>query len=165
MKPLVPTLLAALLGIAAAQGSSPLNIDLSQLLIRVIRVDGKATEQRVPDVVKVRPGDVLAQVVTARNTSGRTLQHVAVKLPVPPSTLYLTPDGPVPNNVRTEYSIDGGKTFAPAPLMKRVPVTENGQTVLREVEVQPQEYQAVRWTIAALPAGTAQQLGFRVQVK
>ncbi|WP_269546536.1 hypothetical protein [Deinococcus geothermalis] len=39
------------------------------------------------------------------------------------------------------------------------------KTVTREVEVNPNEYQAVRWTISTLNAGAEQKLGFRVQVK
>ncbi|MCP2015505.1 putative repeat protein (TIGR01451 family) [Deinococcus sp. HSC-46F16] len=160
-----PTLLLVLLGTALAQGTSPLVLTLAQSLIQTVQEGGQATEKRTPNYTKVRPGDLLAQTVTARNVSSRTLANVAVRLPVPAGHVYVAPDGTAPAGVRTEYSIDGGKTFAPAPLKKKVTVTENGKTVTKEVEVKPGEYQAVRWTIAALPAGTEKTLGFRVQVK
>ncbi|WP_104991550.1 DUF11 domain-containing protein [Deinococcus sp. NW-56] len=160
-----PTLLLVLLGTALAQGTSPLMLNLTQSLIQTVQEGGKATEKRTPNYTKVRPGDLLAQTVTARNVSAKALANVAVRLPVPAGHVYVAPDGTAPAGVRTEYSIDGGKTFAPAPLKRKVTVTENGKTVIKEVEVKPGEYQAVRWTIAALPAGTEKTLGFRVQVK
>lgn len=165
MKRLTLPLLLTLPGLALAQSTSPLALTLAQSLIQTVQEGGKATEKRTPGYNRVRPGDLLAQTVTARNVSTRALANVAVKLPVPAGHVYVAPDGSAPAGVRTEYSIDGGKTFAQAPLKKKVTVTENGQSVTREVEVKPNEYQAVRWTIASLPAGTEKTLGFRVQVK
>lgn len=165
MKRLTLPLLLALPGLALAQSASPLVLNLTQSLIQTVQEGGKATEKRTPSYTKVRPGDLLAQTVTARNVSSRTLANVAVRLPVPAGHVYVATDGPTPAGVRTEYSIDGGKTFAPAPLKKKMTVTENGKAVTREVEVKPNEYRAVRWTITALPAGTEKTLGFRVQVK
>ncbi|WP_034387903.1 DUF11 domain-containing protein [Deinococcus sp. YIM 77859] len=165
MQARAPLLLLALSGAAMAQSASPLVLHAAQALLQTVTVGGKVTEKRVADPASVRPGDILAQTVTARNVSARALGNVAVKLPVPPNMVYLAPDGPTPEGVRTEYSIDGGKTFAPAPLKKKVTVTENGKAVTREVEVRPSEYQAVRWTIPLLPAGAEKTLGFRVQVK
>lgn len=161
----LPCLLLAVPGLALAQGASPLVLKLTQSLIQTVQVEGKATEKRTPDYTRVRPGDLLAQTVTARNVSARPLANVAVRLPVPRGMVYVAPDGSVPEGVRTEYSIDGGQTFAPAPLKRKVTVTENGKAVTKEVEVRPSEYNAVRWTIASLPAGAEKTLGFRVQVK
>lgn len=163
LKVFLPVLLVS--GAALAQDASPLMLIYDQVLIQTVTQNGKPTEKRTPGVTRVRPGEVLAQTVVVRNTSARPLTNVAVRLPVPAGMVYLAPDGPVPAGVRTEYSIDGGKTFAPAPLKRTVTVTENGKAVTREVEVQPNEYQAVRWTIGTLSAGTEQKLGFRVQVK
>ncbi|MBB5235912.1 DUF11 domain-containing protein [Deinococcus budaensis] len=165
MKAFGSMLLLVLPGMALAQSASPLVLNLSQALVQTVTVDGKAAEKRTPGYTRVRPGDQLAQTVTARNVSTRTLANVAVRLPVPRGMVYVAPDGAAPAGVRTEYSIDAGKTFAPAPLKRQITVTENGKAVTREVEVNPNEYQAVRWTIGALPAGTEKTLGFRVQVK
>lgn len=165
MKSPVPLLLLVLSGVALAQGTSPLSLLYDQVLVQSVTRDGKTAEKRTPAFTKVRPGDVLAQTVTARNVGRVALPNLRVQLPVPANMVYLAPDGPTPEGVRTEYSIDGGKTFAPAPLKKTVTVTENGKAVTREVEVKPNEYQAVRWTIGTLGAGTEKTLGFRVQVK
>ena len=66
--------------------------------------------------------------------------------------------------VTTLYSVDG-KTFGPAPLKKTVTVTENGRSVLKEVEVKPSEYTTVRWTVPELGVDQTLKLGYRIQVK
>ncbi|MCD0165709.1 hypothetical protein [Deinococcus sp. 12RED42] len=160
-----PILLTALLvGTALAQGAAPLNLDLSMSLVRSVKVDGKVTEQFSPSPKNVQPGDLISQVVNVRNTGGKVLKNVPVTLPVPKNTVYMAPEKDM-SVARTEYSIDGGKTFAAAPLKKKVTVTENGKTVTREVEVKPNEYTAVRWTISEISANQTLKLGYRVQVR
>lgn len=153
-----------LTGIAAAQASSPLTLTLAQALVQTVTLAGKSTERLTPDPKNVRPGDVLNQVVTARNTGTKALGGVVVRLPVPRGTTYLKPAPLNAAVVKTEFSADGGKTYASAPLKRRVSVTENGETVTREVVVKPSEYTNVRWTLAQLPKGESVQVGFRVQV-
>lgn len=152
-------------GLVAAQGTSPLTLSLAQALVRTVTVGGKSTEQLNPAPKTVQPGDVLSQLITASNAAAKPLSHVMVRLPVPKGTVYLKPSGALNSGVTMEFSIDGGKTYAPAPLKKQVSVTENGKTVLRDVVVKPSEYTAVRWTLAELPANGSVQLGFLVQVK
>lgn len=160
-----PILLTALLfGTVLAQGAAPLNLDLSMSLVRSVKVDGKVTEQFSPSPKNVQPGDLISQVVNVRNTGGKVLKNVPVTLPVPKNTVYMAPEKDM-SVARTEYSIDGGKTFAAAPLKKKVTVTENGKTVTREVEVKPNEYTAVRWTISEISANQTLKLGYRVQVR
>lgn len=154
-------LVPLLLGVALAQGQSPLSLDLSLALVRAVP---GAAERLTPSPKSVTPGDVISQVVTVRNSGAVALRNVPVKLPVPASTTYLAPERGM-NVARTEYSIDGGRTFAPAPLKKTVTVTENGRSVKKEVEVRPSEYTAVRWVVAQVPAGQSLKLGYRVQVK
>ena len=107
---------------------------------------------------------MLSQVVSARNLSFKALKNVQIPLNVPKATFYVAPEKAV-DTARTEYSIDGGKTFAPAPLKRKITLTENGKSVTREVEVRPSEYQAVRYTIPELKAGQTLKLGYRIQVK
>lgn len=154
-------LVPLLLGVALAQGQGPLSLNLSMALVRAAP---GAAEKYVPTPKSVAPGDVLSQVVTVRNTGALALRNVPVRLPVPASTRYLAPERGM-NVARTEYSIDGGKTFAPAPLKKTVTVLENGKSVRKEVEVRPSEYTAVRWVVAQVAAGQSLKFGYRVQVK
>lgn len=169
MKRLPLSLMAAgslMAGIAAAQASSPLTLTLAQALVQTVTVNGKRTEQLTPSPKNVRPGDVLNQVVTARNTGTKTLTGVVVRLPVPRGTTYLNPAISLngASAVKTEFSADGGKTYASAPLKRTVSVTENGKTVTKEVVVKPAEYTNVRWTLAQVQGGESVQVGFRVQV-
>jgi len=164
MKRLTSPLLLALVGTALAQSTSPLVLDYTQSLVRNVTANGKTTEQRTPNYTRVRLGDLLAQNLVARNVSNRTLKNLVLRLPVPNSMVYVAPDGTLPAGVRAEYSVDRGKTFSTAPL-KTVTVTENGKSVTKQVEAKPNEYQAVRWVIGSLPAGTELRVGFRAQVK
>ncbi|MFB9990622.1 hypothetical protein ACFFLM_01285 [Deinococcus oregonensis] len=165
--PLVLLTGVLLTGVALAQTPSPLTLTLAQALVRAVTVDGKATEQLSPDPKNVRPGDVLSQLVTARNSSSKALTNVTVRLPVPKGTTYLKPEtalNTAASGAKAEYSIDGGKTYAVAPLKKTITVTENGKSVKKEVEVKPSEYTNVRWTLSQINAGKDLKVGFRVQV-
>ncbi|THF85032.1 hypothetical protein E7T09_18500 [Deinococcus sp. KSM4-11] len=164
MKPLTPALLAALgLGTVLAQTANPIVLNLTLFAVHSVQADGKTTEQLVPNPGNVLPGDVLSQVVTVKNTGTKAVMNLPVTLPVPKNTFYMAPEAGLPVT-RTEYSIDG-KTFAPAPLMKSVTVTENGKSVTKQVEVKPGEYTAVRWYVAELGAQATVKLGYRIQVK
>ncbi|GHF52131.1 putative repeat protein (TIGR01451 family) [Deinococcus metalli] len=165
MKPLTPFLLAILgVGTALAQAATPVVLNLALFAVHTVKADGKTTEQLVPSPGNVLPGDVLSQIVTVKNTGSKAVLNFPVTLPVPKNTVYLAPESGLAS-LRTEYSVDGGKTFAPAPLMKTVTVTENGKSVSKQVEVKPSEYTAVRWYVTELAAQSALKLGYRIQVK
>lgn len=164
MKRYIPSvLLALLLGTTIAQVNSPLSLTLTLNVVKTVTENGKPVEKMSPAQGNA-PGDVLSQVVTAKNISGMALKNVRIPVNVPRATTYLAPEQGL-DSARTEYSIDGGKTFAPAPLRRKVTLTENGKSVTREVEVKPGEYQAVRYIIPELKAGQTLKLGYRVQVK
>ena len=158
------TLILSAAGVAAAQTASPVSLSLVMSLVSSVKVNGKDTEQLTPNPRNVLPGAVISQVVTVRNTGGKPVRQVPVTLPVPKNTRYLTAEKGT-DGLRAEYSIDGGKTFAPAPLKRKVTVTENGRAITREVEVKPSEYTSVRWVIPELGANDTLKLGYRVQVK
>lgn len=165
MKPHTRLLPIALLtGFALAGQANPLSLSLQQSLVRQSTVGGKVTEQFVANPKGVQPGAVVSQVVTALNTGDKTLKSVNVSLPIPKGTHYLGPERTL-NTYPTQYSIDGGKTFASAPLKRKVTLNENGKSVTKEVEVKPSEYTAVRWTIPEVAVGASQRVGFRVQVR
>ncbi|MFK7603172.1 hypothetical protein ACI3L1_13275 [Deinococcus sp. SM5_A1] len=139
MKCYTPTLLITLLLCgavgAAAQGGEPISLKLNLLMVKTIKVDGKATEQLLPSPGSVNPGDVLSQVVSVQNATAKTIRDVPVQLPVPRNTVYLAPekglDSASSSLTKTLYSIDGGKTFAAAPLKKTITVTENQERQVR----------------------------------
>ena len=156
----LPLLLLA--GMALAQQVNLLSLSLQQSLVQA--ANGKAQERLVSSPKSVLPGDVLSQVVTAQNRGERTLKDVHVSLPVPKGTQYISPESTL-NVYPVQFSIDGGKTFAPAPLKRKVTVNENGKATVKEVVVKPSEYNAVRWIIPEVAAGKSQRVGFRVKVQ
>ncbi|GGN45568.1 hypothetical protein [Deinococcus daejeonensis] len=164
MKRLKFILMISAAGVAAAQTATPVSLNLVMSLVNTVKVNGKDTEQLTPSPKNVLPGSVISQVVTVRNTSGKTVRQLPVTLPVPKNTQYLATEKGL-DTLQAQYSIDGGKTFAAAPLKKKVTVTENGRSVVKEVDVKPSEYTTVRWIIPELGANDTLKLGYRIQVK
>ncbi|GMA17076.1 hypothetical protein E5F05_03180 (plasmid) [Deinococcus metallilatus] len=152
----------ALAGFAAAQqAASPLKLVLSQLLVQTVTKNGKTQEEFVP-VSAVHPGDVLQQSVKASNTGRQPLKNIALQLPVPANEVFMKADESV---YRAQYSIDGGKTYAAAPITRKITVTENGKTVTKEVVVQPSEYTNVRWVVPTLNPSDSVTLTARFKVR
>ncbi|MFC6618498.1 hypothetical protein [Deinococcus radiophilus] len=146
---------------AQATQTSPLQLVLNDYLVTSVRgVGGRVTERLNPDATRARPGDVIQYEVSAKNTSQRTLQHARPVLAVPAGTVFVASAGGS-QNVTTEYSFDGGKTFGAAPLFKTVVVNGTSQ----RVQVQPSEYTNVRWTVARLAPGEAYKMVLRVRVR
>lgn len=165
MKRPLPILCALLLGGALAQTQAPLRLLLTQDLVTEVTENGKATEKLTPAPKAVRPGDTLTQQLTASNVGRAALRGAVLGIPVPRGTVYL--GGATPTNGRwtTQFSRDGGKTFAVAPLKKTIAVTENGKTTQKEVVVPPSEYTNVRWVVSAVQPNETLKLGFRVKVQ
>ena len=161
----LPALAAALLGAAFAQSEAPLRLVLTQSLVTTIKEDGKDVERLVSSPKSVRPGDVLTQDIAVSNLVDRSLRNIRVPVPVPANTVYVGSATESANRFETQFSADGGKTFARAPLRKTVTVTENGKAVTKEVVIAPSEYTNVRWVIPELKKDESLKLGFRVKVK
>ena len=121
----------------------------------VTAADGKTTEQREQNPKSVKPGDVLEQVATSHNSGTGALRDVRITVPVPQNTTFKTGDlsGAV-------VSIDGGKTFAAAPLKETVVV--DGKNVERLVS--PTRYTHVRFLVSLVPASSSVMRTFRVSV-
>ncbi|AWN22979.1 hypothetical protein DKM44_06840 [Deinococcus irradiatisoli] len=153
-----------LAGLAAAQGSpSPLNVTLTQDLIRSVTQNGKLVEERVAAPSAVLPGAVLLEEVTVQNVSAKALSGVKISVPVPKGARYsgaVTPSG---DQWETQFSaLCGGKAleFAKAPLSCTELV--NGKNVTRDIK--PNEYTQVRWLISSVAPGEKLKLSFRVVV-
>ncbi len=163
MKRMTPLLMALVIGAAFAQAKD-LSLTATMSQVKKVTVSGKVTEQLIPSPKSIFPGDILSQVVVARNVSKNIIKNAVVNLPVPKNTVYMAPESNM-DVARTEYSIDGGKTYAIAPLKKTVTVMENGKSVKKEIEVKPNEYTNVRWVISTIAANQSLKVGYRIQVK
>lgn len=151
---------------AAPAQPSPIQIETTQARVETVEQEGRTVERLValPNTAQANPGQLLQQTVMVRNTLTRPVTGLKIDLPVPQGMVFVNTAATL-QNIRTEFSFDGGRTFGPAPLKRRVTVTENGQQVTREVTVQPSEYTNVRWYLAELPARGEARLGMRVRVR
>jgi uncharacterized repeat protein (TIGR01451 family) len=133
-------------------GASPVSANLVQKLIST-SADGK---ELLVDVNQVKPGDKLQYELTYSNAGPLGIKGLLATLPIPAGTSY-QPDTALP--APAAVSADGVQ-FAPPPLKRQV--QRNGQTV--EETVPPQEYKALRWSIADLPANGSVTVKARVEV-
>lgn len=126
--------------------------------------DGSVEEQFVP-AETVDPGNIIEYRVNLLNQGDTVLERVQASGPVPESTFYLDNSASAPEDAWLEFSIDGGETFDTAPIMVTI-VNDEGEE--EEIEVPPEDYTAVRWTLLVpLEAGAEQSKSFsyRVQVR
>ena len=174
------TLLALLLlGAAAAEtaataATSPLQLDLDAYLVVLEERDGEHVEVLHP-VLEVAPGALLEWWLRARNGAGEALAQVALDLPIPDGTAFLSgsawlalllEDGslaPADGVAHTlEYSADDGATFGAEPLVRTV-TREDGETV--EEHVPPDAYTHVRARVDSVPAEATLVLVARTSVR
>ncbi|GAA0500528.1 hypothetical protein [Deinococcus depolymerans] len=149
---------------AAATPPSPLTLKAATLVVTQETRDGKKVEV-LTDASKAQviPGSVLSLTQTFKNVSKGALSSIVLNMKVDPATTFQQATCTV-GGVTTQYTTDG-RTFAAAPLMKTVTVTENGKSVQKKVEVKPSEYTGVRWNIARLNAGQEGTCAIRATVK
>lgn len=175
---LIPALLLGLAAPVTAQAQTqttqtadqkqqaPLELRLEDFIVtEVTSPEGKIVEKLIPDASTVLPNQVIQYELTAENHLKQPLTGVKPTLAVPDSTIFVASSTNGADNIVTEYSYDGGKTFGTAPLFKTVTVTENGKTVTKKVKVQPYEYTNVRWNLGKLKGDAQQKLILRVRVR
>ena len=144
----------------------PVRVELVSLLVGK---DAKGHETLTPttDAARPRPGDLLSWKATAINDLNTSVANLALTIPIPATTAYLNGSATLKIGgavVTPWFSLDG-RTFAPAPLKRKVTVTKGGVSTIQEVVVPPNEYRAVRWTLPALAAGSQVQAEVRTGVR
>ena len=153
---------------ALAWAASGLELELaSYKVLKFTNDQGEVVEKTVP-AAEVAPGDVLLWVLTAQNASGKTLERVALTIPIPPHTVYVAGSArPLKLGeltIEPLFSYDGTH-FARPPLKKRVKVQEGDRVVEKEVVVPPEAYTHVRWLVPELRDGEKVQVSLRTQVR
>lgn len=151
---------------AGGPSGDPVAVSLEAYLVTTATRDDGTVEEVFAEADAARPGQVVEYRVTVRNVSDETLPAatVAVTGPVPATTSYLA-DSATPSDeaARTEFSADGGASFAEPPVVIVVQ-DENGDDVERIVA--PADYTAVRWTLLEpLDAGAQRTFVYRAQVR
>lgn len=122
---------------ANTTSKEPVSIELLAYKI-VTNQQGEVTES-LP-ATQAKPNDVIEYRATYTNNTQKTIKGLLATMPIPPDTQFLAKSTPAQAQASTD-----GVNFAAMPLKRKV----GGQTV----NVPLQEYRALRWTIAELPAG------------
>lgn len=159
-------LLLALLAspVTAREADGPVVVELEAFVIReTTGEDGTVSEAREPaptgaaGQILVPPGETVEYVLTLRNRGEATVPPGTIVLrgPVPALTRFVadsaTPDS---DEVRTEYSADGGATFSAPPVLGA-----------RGDEAEPEAYEVIRWTVLVpLEPGETMRFVYRVVV-
>jgi uncharacterized repeat protein (TIGR01451 family) len=154
---------ALLLGVAGrATGAGP-QLALEIRAEKEVRVEGgAATETRLVAADVTSRDDIIVYAVTYSNKGDAPLRDPAVVDPVPVGTAYV--DGSAGGAGATvTFSVDGGKTFGPAPVMRTV-TRADGTTAPEPAP--PESYTHIRWTISGtFVPGASGQVHFKVKVK
>lgn len=100
----------------------------------------KKGESIVKPVDQVKPNDIIEYRATYTNNTSKTINGLVATLPIPADTKFLAKSSPAKAQASTD-----GINFAAMPLKRKVGT--------QMVNVPLQEYRALRWTVAELPAG------------
>ncbi|ESK37316.1 hypothetical protein P256_02371 [Acinetobacter nectaris CIP 110549] len=126
----------------------PVSVDLKTYLISV----GKDGNQTAKLVSNVKPNDVIEYRATYTNNTLGEIKNLSATLPIPTETQFLGKSKPENAKATTD-----GINFSPMPLKKK----EGNQLV----DIPLQDYRALRWTIAVLPAGKSITVSAQIQVR
>lgn len=117
-------------------------------------VEGRQTPRFVP-ATDISEGEVVHYTLTVRNPGTQPAHDVLVTKPVPVNTHYLPGSAVAPNAIVT-FSVDGGKTFAPANQLAVV----RGTATLKPAP--PESYTHIRWQMRyPLAPGAVAYVRFR----
>ena len=117
-------------------------------------VDGKIVKLSAADA---KPGDVIEYTATYANNSKASVERLLASVPIPSGTTLVDKTA-VP--VDATASIDA-LNFMKMPLMRSVKAA-NGS--FRSEPIPLEEYRALRWTVATIPAGQQVVVSIHVRV-
>ena len=146
-----------------AQQQNPIQLKLAAERQKIVAVaSGQGTWSPVTD--NVRPGETIRYVVTASNTSDRSIKNLVVTQPVPNGSVYVLKSATLPDiaGAKLDYSIDGGKSYSQNPTIKVK--LESGEIVNRPAP--DSMYTNVRWNFGgSFPAKTASNATYQVRIR
>lgn len=146
-------LAAALLGAAVpASADVLLSAGTVEKVVSMEYEDGSTETEYVP-AEEVTPGEELAYVVSFRNESAESENGVVMTVPVPDDMVYVE-DSVIAYDAAVDFSVDGGKSFAPREGL----LVEEGESTRK---ASAREITHVRWTFARVTPGEEGMLAFR----
>ena len=113
------------------------------------------------DAATALPGDILLYRLRFTNVTQGDVRGVVFTNPVPKGMRYVGGSaGADRNDVVTEYSIDGGRTYSVSPMVVKV---VNGARVQQPAT--PEQYSHVRWTVrGSISPGASVTAEFRAEL-
>jgi uncharacterized repeat protein (TIGR01451 family) len=78
-----------------------------------------------------KPGDIVVYSIVANNISDRPVNKLRIDQKIRPGTVYVAQSAtPIPN-ASLMFSIDGGKSFSPQPIVNKKPAPASAYTNIR----------------------------------
>jgi uncharacterized repeat protein (TIGR01451 family) len=161
-RPVARVMLAAALSTLAipAWAGPRVVISMSQAK-EIAEVQGGVKSVRTVPVQNASPGDVVEYKLTYQNKGDETARDAVIDDPVPKGTTFVA-ESATSDGAELVFSMDGGKTFAPAAQLTREARLPSGEIEKRPVP--PSEYTHLRWIIRQIPPGATGSVSFRVRV-
>ncbi len=129
-------LLASL--VSVAQAKPVVTLKLSGVLVEH---QANGAEQLVPvEKTALKPGDEIRYVIVATNNGTEAAQNLTPVGRIPAGTAYEPGSASAKSGAQAQFSLDGGKTWSPAPTVKVH--TATGDVVKK---ADPATFTAVRW--------------------
>ena len=110
----------------------------------------------------IAPGERILYNVELLNRGDKEARNASAFGPIPAGTAFVPETATTAPNLKLEYSIDGGKTFAAKPVITRTTKDGHPETVPAPAE----QYTTIRWSVTEpLAPGARIQLSYQVQVR
>ena len=161
-----PAVLGALIALVAvpaiAQEQPQLRVDLQvEKELVETSASGETTVRRLA-VDSAGIGDVLVYTLNIFNEGNSSAHAARVVDPIPDGTV-LIPDSVEGPGADITYSIDGGSSFSPYPITRKVTGSDGR---LEDAPVPAEQYTHVRWTLTEpLAPGQVRTANFKVRVQ
>jgi uncharacterized repeat protein (TIGR01451 family) len=159
----VLVLFAVVLGLTVTMGLAAASANLAGSLEAYrVAVTDKGAEEFLP-AANARPQDVIEYRLIYTNTGDEPIRNVLITDPIPVGTRMVHPSASRPKTGKVEFSVDGGKSFHPWPVMVKKTTLDGKKKV---VEATPEMITHIRWALgdAIQPDGSI-TLTYRAVVK
>ena len=159
---LLPALLLALLLVPSLALAQPrINLDMTAEKQVTIVENGQRRTEMVP-AEEVVSGEIIRYTIHYRNDGDQAATNVEINNQVPEGTTFI-PGSAAGEGAEITFSIDGGKSFKQPSLLTYEVTLPDGQQERRVAS--PEQYNAVRWEVAAIPPGGSGQVSYQVRVQ
>lgn len=158
---LYPLVLAFVLAPALAMAKPDVRISVVAEKTVTVTKDGKKTRKTV-EAKDISPDEIITYKIRFKNHGDEKATNVRVTNPIDQATAYIVDSARGKNSLIT-FSIDGGKTYQKAMLLKYKMKDRSGKS--RVLKATPEQYTNVRWKIKEVLPDKGGEVQFQVRVK